>query len=74
MDDTQMEITKQMMSGMWGIDFLSEAEKDTSSATIIATYTDPRGRQWVARSDNKDLNPAIVDTAKQILTWMAARS
>ena len=75
-DDTQMLVTKQMMEGMWDIEFLSEAEEKNSAskATIIATYTDPKGRNWVARSDNKELNPAQVDAARQILTWMAARS
>jgi len=76
MDDMQMQITKEMMEDMWDIEFLSEAEekKNTSNATIIATYTDPKGSKWVARSDNKDLNPAQIDAARQVLTWMAARS
>jgi hypothetical protein len=76
MDDMQIQITKQMMEGMWDVEFLSEAEekKNTSNAKVIATYTDPKGRKWVARSDNKDLNPAQIDLAEQILTWMADRN
>ena len=76
MDDMQMEITKGMAEDTWDIEFLSEAEdkNKTSSAKIIATYTDSKGSEWVARSDSADLNPAAIDLAKQILTWMAARS
>jgi uncharacterized protein (DUF111 family) len=76
MDDMQMQITKEMMEEMWDIEFLSEADekKSTSSAAVIATYTDPKGRNWVARSGNKDLNPAQIDAARQIMTWMATRS
>jgi hypothetical protein len=74
MDDMQMEITKGMAEDTWDIEFLSEAEKDTSSAKIIATHTDSKGSEWVARSDSADLNPAAINLAKQILEWMAARN
>jgi len=74
-DDQQMEMTKKMMEGMWGIQFLSESEDkdDPPAGDIIATYTDPKRKKWVARCSDATLNPAQIDLAQQILKWMAAR-
>ena len=72
-DNNQMNIMRRMMESGEGVRFLKESDdkKDPQGGEIIATHTDSRGNKWIARSGEKELNPAQKDMARQILEWMA---
>jgi hypothetical protein len=74
-DNGQMQIMRSMMESMNGLHFVrADKEKpDQKAGEIIATCKDAQGNEWIARTSQKNLNPAQKDMAGQILRWVAAR-
>jgi hypothetical protein len=75
-NDEQMQMMKMMMSNGEGVTFVraKDEAKETKSRKLIATVTDSKGNQWIARAGEKKLNDAQIDMARQILEWMALRA
>ena len=74
MSHEEAQVFIGMMESLWGIQFFDESGNQVHAAAgeIIASYTDFKGRSWVARCNNpSSLNPAQIDSAKQALEYIS---